>query len=164
MRTTIVFPKSGSTRKKRTGIVPVTQEIRAIVDEALALQGIDTLDGAADTPLFEMSMEAFESRWRRLMASTGIADLHFHDMRHEGTSRLFERGLTTAEVTPISGRYFSGTQEMVDRYSHYSAALVRGKLERGRDEGAILAEIAFLAAQYRAGGGDQGRLRELLDM
>ena len=158
-RRAIVFPKSGSTRKKRTGIVPVTQEIHTIVEEALALQGIDTLDAAADVSLFAISMEAFESRWRRLMASTGIANLH--DMRHEGTSRLFERGLTTAEVMSITGH---STQEMVDRYSHYNAALVLDKLERGRDEIAILAEIAFLAAQYRAGGGDQGRLREILDM
>ncbi len=27
-----------------------------------------------------------------------IADLHFHDLRHEATSRLFERGYSIQEV------------------------------------------------------------------
>jgi hypothetical protein len=33
-----------------------------------------------------------------------IEDLHFHDLRHEAVSRLFELGLTVPEVALISGR------------------------------------------------------------
>ncbi len=33
----------------------------------------------------------------------GNMDLHFHDLRHEAISRLFERGLSVPEVGPISG-------------------------------------------------------------
>jgi integrase len=32
----------------------------------------------------------------------GIADLHFHDLRHEGTSRLFERGYQIHEVAQFT--------------------------------------------------------------
>jgi len=46
------------------------------------------------------------------------------------------------------------TQEMVDRYSHYSAAIVHDKLERDGDASALLAEIQFLIPQYVAAGGD----------
>lgn len=33
----------------------------------------------------------------------GIADLHFHDLRHEGISRLFEAGYSLPEVALVSG-------------------------------------------------------------
>ena len=99
------------------------------------------------------------SQWRRLIELAGIEDLHFHDLRHEATSRLFERGLTTAEVMSITGH---STTDMVDRYSHYSAGLVLNKLERGQDAEALLAEIGFLSDQYRAVGGDPAKLAELL--
>jgi len=32
-----------------------------------------------------------------------IEDLHFHDLRHEGTSRLFEAGLTIEKVALVTG-------------------------------------------------------------
>ena len=154
-RLAIAFSRSTRTRRKRTGIVPVTREIREIIESALRLQGYDRIENAPDVPLFPLTLEAFESRWKRLLAATDLLDLHFHDMRHEGTSRLFERGLTTAEVMSITGH---STQEMVDRYSHYSAALVLEKLEKGQDEAALLAEITFLTEQFAAIGGDRKKL------
>ena len=33
----------------------------------------------------------------------GIADLHFHDLRHEGTSRLFEAGYQLEQVALVTG-------------------------------------------------------------
>jgi integrase len=33
----------------------------------------------------------------------GIPDLHLHDMRHEGTSRLFEQGLSMQQVALVTG-------------------------------------------------------------
>ena len=33
----------------------------------------------------------------------GIADLHFHDLRHEGTSRLFEAGYEVQQVALVTG-------------------------------------------------------------
>lgn len=41
--------------------------------------------------------------WRLEVARAGIADLHFHDLRHEGTARLFEAGLAIEEVALITG-------------------------------------------------------------
>ena len=32
-----------------------------------------------------------------------IEDLHFHDLRHEGTSRLFEAGLPIEKVALVTG-------------------------------------------------------------
>ena len=155
----IVFPRDAGVRKKRTGITPITKEIQEIIDQALSLQGSGSLETMIDVPIFGLKLAAFESQWRRLIAATGIKNLTFHDLRHEATSRLFERGLTTAEVMSITGH---STQEMVDRYSHYSAALVLAKLERGNDRAALLSEIAFLVSQFQAVGGELEQVRALV--
>jgi integrase len=37
-----------------------------------------------------------------------IEDLHFHDLRHEGTSRLFEAGLPIEKVALVTGHRSQG--------------------------------------------------------
>ena len=154
----IVFPRDTAVRNKRTGVVPVTSELRAIIEEACALKRLDPASGLSET-IFDASAPQLVEWWERLLTRCEISDLHWHDLRHEGTSRLFERGLTTAEVMSITGH---STQEMVDRYSHYSAAIVHAKLERESDAVALLAEIEFLIPQYLAAGGDVDVLRSVL--
>jgi integrase len=44
-----------------------------------------------------------------------LLDLHFHDLRHEATTRLFERGLGLMEVAAITGHK---TLSMLKRYTH----------------------------------------------
>ena len=92
-----------------------------------------------------MNPVTFDHLWRRLILACDLEGLHFHDLRHEATSRLFERGLSVAEVMSITGH---STTDMVDRYSHYSAALVLEKLEGREDPERLLAEIRFLISQY----------------
>ncbi|WP_223306740.1 tyrosine-type recombinase/integrase [Acidithiobacillus ferrivorans] len=47
-----------------------------------------------------------------------IEGLHFHDLRHEATSRLFEKGLNPMQVAAITGRK---TLQMLKRYTHLRA-------------------------------------------
>jgi len=47
-----------------------------------------------------------------------IKDLHFHDLRHEATSRLFEKGLNPMHVAAITGHK---TLQMLKRYTHLRA-------------------------------------------
>jgi integrase len=54
-----------------------------------------------------------------------IDDLRFHDLRHEATSRLFERGLTIMEVASITGHK---TLQMLKRYTHPRADDLAKKL------------------------------------
>ncbi|MHB1580458.1 MAG: tyrosine-type recombinase/integrase [Acidithiobacillus sp.] len=44
-------------------------------------------------PTFLPQLSTVEQAWRRARKHTAIEDLHFHDLRHEATSRLFEKGL-----------------------------------------------------------------------
>jgi len=154
----IAFPRENAVRNKRTGVVPVTSELRGIIDEACALKGLDPMSRGPEA-IFDVSASQLVEWWDRLLARCEISDLHWHDLRHEGTSRLFERDLTTAEVMSITGH---STQEMVDRYSHYIAAIMHAKLERESDVAALLAEIEFLVPQYVAAGGDIGMLRSAM--
>jgi len=54
-----------------------------------------------------------------------ISDLRFHDLRHEATSRLFEKELNLMEVASITGHK---TLEMLKRYTHLRATELARKL------------------------------------
>ena len=154
-------------RSKRTGIVPLTAEIEEIVLEASRRQGGPAplpAAIAADIHLFPISANALSHAWRRLTSLLGIEDLRLHDLRHEATSRLFEKGLNAAEVMSVTGH---STNDMVDRYAHYSSALVLDRLQtvdqtaRTRIDG-LAENIALLVREYRAVGGDERALSKLI--
>ena len=44
-----------------------------------------------------------------------VHELHFHDLRHEATSRLFEKGLNTVAVATITGHQ---DPKVLMRYPH----------------------------------------------
>lgn len=54
-----------------------------------------------------------------------LADVRFHDLRHEATSRLFEKGLNPMEVASMTGHK---SMQMLKRYTHVEAAKVAAKL------------------------------------
>jgi integrase len=54
-----------------------------------------------------------------------MVDLRFHDLRHEATSRLFERNLNPLEVAAITGHK---TLQMLKRYTHFAAEELAKKL------------------------------------
>jgi integrase len=62
--------------------------------------------------------DSFEHAWRRAVRKAGLTDLHFHDLRHEATSRFFEMGLDIMEVSAITGHK---TLQMLKRYTHLRA-------------------------------------------
>ena len=47
-----------------------------------------------------------------------LLDLTFHDLRHEATSRFFEKGLNPMQVAAITGHK---TLQMLKRYTHLKA-------------------------------------------
>lgn len=53
--------------------------------------------------VFPITDVAFRQAWDRLRQRSGVIDLTFHDLRHEGISRLFERGLSIPQVMAVSG-------------------------------------------------------------
>ena len=54
-----------------------------------------------------------------------ISDLRFHDLRHEATTRLFEKGLNVMEVAAITGHK---DLRMLQRYTHLKPETIASKL------------------------------------
>ena len=66
------------------------------------------LDGAdfSDVGIVRQELQrtdAIGAAFTRAVALLGIEDLHFHDLRHEGASRLFELGMNVPHVAAVSG-------------------------------------------------------------
>lgn len=61
----------------------------------------------------------------RICQQAGIKSLNFHDLRHEATSRLFEKGLNIMEVASITGHK---DLKMLQRYTHLRAEDLAVKL------------------------------------
>ncbi len=98
--------------KTKTG-VPRTIPLSSMALDAILSVRNDGSDG--NDRIFPLTPNAFRLAWERVKKRTKIDDLHFHDLRHEAVSRLFEQGLGIAHVAAISGhRDF----RMLARYTH----------------------------------------------
>ena len=65
--------------------------------------------------IFPFTAETISAAFTRACQFLKIVDLHFHDLRHEGVSRLFEMGLNIPHVAAVSGhRSWSSLR----RYTH----------------------------------------------
>jgi integrase len=82
-------------------------------------------------PVFDCNVNRFKSAWRLIVSKTRIRDLHFHDLRHEAISRLFELGtLDMMEIAAISGHK---SLQMLKRYTHLRARMLVSKLDGGKN-------------------------------
>ena len=68
-----------------------------------------------DERIFPYTTHAISAAFTRTCRLLGIDDLHFHDLRHEGVSRLFEMGRTIPQVAAISGHR---SWQSLQRYTH----------------------------------------------
>ncbi|EPB7784110.1 site-specific integrase [Pseudomonas aeruginosa] len=71
--------------------------------------------------VFNYTSNGLKSAWRIMMLRLEIEDLHFHDLRHEACTRLFELGtLDVMEIAAISGHK---SLAMLKRYTHLFSQL-----------------------------------------
>lgn len=87
-----------------------------LTDEALAV--IESMPRTSER-IFPFYSNTLSAAWTRAAHLLGIEDLHFHDLRHEGISWLFEQGWTIPKVAHVSG-HRSWTS--LKRYSHMNNA------------------------------------------
>jgi integrase len=80
--------------------------------EAMAV--IDSMPKKGDR-IFPFSTDAISANFTRACKLLQIEDLHFHDLRHEGVSRLFEVGRDIPHVATVSGHR---SWSSLKRYSH----------------------------------------------
>jgi integrase len=92
-------------------------------DVPLSPMALELLEGLprnirSDQVVFPLHFEALKSAWGRVCSRAGISDLRFHDLRHEATSRFFEKGLNVMELAAITGHK---DLRMLQRYTHLRA-------------------------------------------
>ena len=91
-----------------------------------------SINGAAASRAFIRARKRARATYEKECTAAGtkadpgyLMDLRFHDLRHEATSRLFEIGLDTSEVSSITGHK---TLQMLKRYTHLRAKDLARKL------------------------------------
>lgn len=114
--------------KKRIAYLPETKngEPRGLPLSTKAKATIKALPRSNTGRLFPgVTTEAVKRAFIRACKRAKIEDFHFHDLRHEATSRLFEKGLNPLEVASITGHK---TLQMLKRYTHLRSEELAKKL------------------------------------
>lgn len=106
--------KNGRSRK-----VPLSMRAMEV------LQALPANDGQ---PLLNLSANALKiAFFRRVLPASGIAELHFHDLRHEAISRFAESGrFQLIELQAISGHR---DMRMLQRYAHLCSGNLAEKMD-----------------------------------
>ena len=68
----------------------------------------------------------FNPVWLNIKREQGLADVRFHDLRHEAVSRFVEAGFSDQEVSAISGHR---SMQMLKRYTHLRAEDLVSRLD-----------------------------------
>jgi integrase len=97
-RQTLLIPLT-KTDTPRT--IPLSSRAIAVLREQL--RGSEKVIPIEETALFSYTARGLSGAFLRLSRRHKLDNLHFHDLRHEATSRFFEKGLNPVEVATITG-------------------------------------------------------------
>ncbi|MCS6600307.1 tyrosine-type recombinase/integrase [Burkholderia pseudomallei] len=141
----IKFPPEarGAVNKSVPAALPLSRRAIAVFRNLAAIaEGAEarlarSSHGPADVRLtglkgrvFGTSANAIICVWKRTLKiasadNPAVASLRWHDLRHEATSRLFEKGLHPMEVASITGHR---SMQMLKRYTHLNPESLIQKL------------------------------------
>ena len=113
----IYIPKNerGAENKGVPPILPLSTRAISALHELQQFHLTEHPGTSPDGPIFATTVNAVICIWKRALKKLDIADLRWHDLRHEAVSRLFERGLNPLEAASISGHK---SLQMLARYTH----------------------------------------------
>ena len=110
-----ILAKHSKTNTER--VVPLTPR---------ALEILRKIPRSIDGRVFPMSINNFNRGWRAICKNAGIKGLHWHDLRTESISRLFEAGLSPSEIQMFSGH--KTISLMIKTYTSHNPEKVAQKL------------------------------------
>ena len=118
------------TKNDSARTVPMTRAAQVLFDQALANplrpKDCDLMFFGEPGRDGKRRPYNFNKAWNDIKHRLGVADLRFHDLRHEAVSRLVEAGLSDQEVAAISGHK---SMQMLKRYTHLRAEDLVNKLD-----------------------------------
>ena len=94
------------TKNGEKRVVPLTTK---------ATQILRDLPRNLDGEVWTYTLEGMRASYIKACKRAGIEGLTFHDLRHEATSRLFEKGLNPMQAAAITGHK---NMQMLKRYTH----------------------------------------------
>lgn len=110
-RTVVITDRKHPKKKKGNHkVVPLTAESMAIIKRQSRVEGDDNI--------FPFNPRTIGQYFTDACKALGIHDLRFHDLRHEGTSRLFEMGYQIQQVAMFTGHE---DWKMLKRYTQLQA-------------------------------------------
>ena len=83
------------------------------------------LPGDRSGRVFPVTGEALKRSFIRAVERAGLGDLHFHDLRHEATSRIAPKLGNVLELSAVTGHM---SLQMLKRYFHPVASELARKL------------------------------------
>ncbi len=104
----------------RVLIVPDTKngDPRMVPLSTIAAGILNDLPRRIDGKVWGSRADSITQAFDRACRRADMEDLRFHDLRHEATSRIFEKGLNPMQVAAITGHK---TLQMLKRYTHLRA-------------------------------------------
>lgn len=92
-------------------------ESRRVPLSSKAIEILESLQKESEI-VFDTTGNSIRMAFDRVLSRAEIEGLRFHDLRHEATSRLFEKGFNIMEVSSITGHK---DLSMLKRYTHLRA-------------------------------------------
>jgi integrase len=103
-------------RAKRTATAPMTQELRALLDE-IPKRATTILTSSRNRP---WTADGFGSSWWKAMEDAGLhgddMDLHLHDFRGTFATFIYRAGFTIREIADTLGWTEERIERLIDRY------------------------------------------------
>lgn len=124
---TIFLDKTKNGDKRQ---VPISSVLYAALENYLTTLKGDIVFSFWDGSLKPKDLRATSSRlsqqWARIFSAAGCMDLCYHDLRHEATSRLFERtDLSDIEIAKITGH---SDPKVLMRYANLRGSNLAGRM------------------------------------
>jgi integrase len=119
--------------ERRVARLPITKngDGRDVPLSPKAVAILRSIPRSLDGRVFPITVGALQTAWKFAVKRAGINDLHFHDLRHEATSRLAEILPNVVELSAVTGHK---DLRMLKRYYHPKAEDLARKLDRVRVE------------------------------
>ena len=103
----------GLTKTGKPRTIPLsTRALKAMKEQLRASEKVIPIE---EQPIFQITGSRLFKDFQQLRKEVGIIGLRWHDLRHEATSRLFEKGLNIMEVASITGHQ---DLKLLKRYTH----------------------------------------------
>jgi integrase len=105
---------------RRIAFLPVTKngESRGVPLSTRAVEILRSPPSSRDGGVFgDLTQDALKQSFKRAVRRAGIKSLRLHDLRHEASSRFFEKGLNVMEVASVTGHK---TLQTLKRCTHLS--------------------------------------------